>query len=87
MTQTHMDNIRLVLFFALAFVLLLLYQAWMQDYGTVSTKLSKDSDEATAEPVKSMDPSESVPSVTIDADETATALINLPPYFHRNSSL
>jgi YidC/Oxa1 family membrane protein insertase len=28
-----MDNIRLVLFFALALVLLLIYQAWMQDYG------------------------------------------------------
>jgi YidC/Oxa1 family membrane protein insertase len=29
-----MDNFRLLLFFALAFVLLLLYQAWMKDYGT-----------------------------------------------------
>ena len=29
-----MDNIRLLLLFALAFVLLLIYQAWMEDYGT-----------------------------------------------------
>ena len=29
-----MDNIRLLLFFALAFVLLALYQAWQEDYGT-----------------------------------------------------
>ena len=28
-----MDNIRLLLFFALAFVLLALYQAWQEDYG------------------------------------------------------
>jgi YidC/Oxa1 family membrane protein insertase len=28
-----MDNLRLILIFALAFVLLLLYQAWMKDYG------------------------------------------------------
>jgi YidC/Oxa1 family membrane protein insertase len=28
-----MDNLRLILFFALAFVLLLIYQAWMADYG------------------------------------------------------
>ncbi|HIP53177.1 MAG TPA: membrane protein insertase YidC [Chromatiales bacterium] len=28
-----MDNIRLILFFALAFILLMLYQAWVQDYG------------------------------------------------------
>ena len=29
-----MDNLRLILFFALAFIGLLLYQAWMKDYGT-----------------------------------------------------
>lgn len=29
-----MDNIRLILFFALAFILLALYQAWQEDYGT-----------------------------------------------------
>ena len=28
-----MDNLRLILIFALAFVLLLLYQAWVKDYG------------------------------------------------------
>jgi YidC/Oxa1 family membrane protein insertase len=32
-----MDNMRLILFAALAFVLLLLYQAWVQDYGPIST--------------------------------------------------
>ncbi|MGE5153855.1 MAG: membrane protein insertase YidC [Bdellovibrio bacteriovorus] len=30
-----MDNLRLVLVFSLAIVLLLIYQAWMQDYGSV----------------------------------------------------
>ena len=32
-----MDNLRLVLFFSLALVLLLLYQAWIQDYGPIGT--------------------------------------------------
>lgn len=33
-----MDNLRLVLVFSLALVLLLIYQAWMQDYGPASPK-------------------------------------------------
>lgn len=33
-TNNPMDNLRLLLFFALAVVLLLIYQAWVQDYGT-----------------------------------------------------
>jgi YidC/Oxa1 family membrane protein insertase len=32
-TRSLMDNLRLILFFALAFIGLLLYQAWMEDYG------------------------------------------------------
>jgi len=31
--RSLMDNLRLILFFALAFIGLLLYQAWMEDYG------------------------------------------------------
>jgi YidC/Oxa1 family membrane protein insertase len=31
-----MDNLRLLLFFSLAIVLLLIYQAWVEDYGPVS---------------------------------------------------
>jgi len=34
-----MDNLRLVLFFTLAAILLLLYQAWQRDYGTISAQL------------------------------------------------
>jgi YidC/Oxa1 family membrane protein insertase len=30
-----MDNLRLILIFALAFIGLLIYQAWMEDYGSV----------------------------------------------------
>ncbi|KOR29310.1 hypothetical protein TI04_08955, partial [Achromatium sp. WMS2] len=33
-----MDNLRFILYFALAFVGLLLYQAWQRDYGTVPPK-------------------------------------------------
>ena len=36
-----MDNIRLFLFMGLALVLLLLYQAWMQDYGP-APKVAQD---------------------------------------------
>ncbi len=31
-----MDNVRLILFFGLAVVLLLIYQAWVQDYGPIN---------------------------------------------------
>ncbi|MEN8174851.1 MAG: membrane protein insertase YidC [Pseudomonadota bacterium] len=36
-----MDNIRLLLFFALAFVLLALYQAWQEDYGQPATPVAE----------------------------------------------
>lgn len=36
-TTSPMDNLRLLLFFALAVVLLLIYQAWMEDYGRLAT--------------------------------------------------
>jgi len=35
-----MDNLRLVLVFSLALVLLLIYQAWMRDYGTESPSVA-----------------------------------------------
>jgi YidC/Oxa1 family membrane protein insertase len=37
-----MDNIRLILFFALAFIGLMIYQAWMQDYGPARSTASSD---------------------------------------------
>jgi YidC/Oxa1 family membrane protein insertase len=33
-----MDNVRLILFFGLAVVLLLIYQAWVQDYGPINAR-------------------------------------------------
>ena len=39
-----MDNLRLVLVFSLALVLLLIYQAWMQDYGPAPVAVSTPSD-------------------------------------------
>ena len=40
-----MDNLRLILFFSLAFILLLLWQAWHEDYGQLpqSAAVTKDS--------------------------------------------
>ncbi len=36
-----MDNLRLILFFALAFIGLMLYQAWMEDYGVPPQPVSQ----------------------------------------------
>jgi YidC/Oxa1 family membrane protein insertase len=61
-----MDNIRLILFFVLAFLGLLLYQAWQQDYGpqnqarpqTVSEQVDYGTDDGSAE----------VPTVEVKAE-------------------
>jgi YidC/Oxa1 family membrane protein insertase len=64
-----MDNLRLVLFFALAFVLLLIYQAWMQDYGAQSPARQETSSTAETQST-SIPPGERtapVPEVTVQA--------------------
>jgi len=55
-----MDNLRLILFFALAFVLLLIYQAWMADYGE-ARKPASFAEHAPATP--SPTPSPAVPDL------------------------
>ena len=45
-----MDNVRLILVFALAFVLLLLYQAWMQDYGKPTQSAGAPTQKTTVQP-------------------------------------
>lgn len=65
-----MDNIRLILFFALAFIGLLIYQAWMEDYGPKqSSGESKDSQEAIDSiPVAKEIPTGAVPKVSVTTD-------------------
>jgi YidC/Oxa1 family membrane protein insertase len=66
-----MDNFRLILFFSLALVLLLIYQAWMRDYGAVP--LSAPTEQATtANPPPSVGaPPQDIPPVA--APETASS--------------
>jgi YidC/Oxa1 family membrane protein insertase len=66
-----MDNIRLILFFVLAFVGLLLYNAWQQDYGPQSlTKPQTASSEAGPDIT---DESTAVPTVEVKAELPAAA--------------
>ena len=58
-----MDNFRLILLFALAFVLLLLYQAWIEDYGNVFPQISKVSGEPKSPPVRVSE--QAVPAVPV----------------------
>ncbi len=58
-SNTTMDNIRLFLFMSLALVMLLLYQAWMQDYGPAPQAAQEGAATAQSAPVDG-----SVPSAT-----------------------
>jgi len=74
-----MDNLRLVLFFTLAAILLLLYQAWVQDYGPIGPQ--KQAQQATAAPLASTPPPAAgsipqapvVPTADIPTQPAATA--------------
>jgi YidC/Oxa1 family membrane protein insertase len=61
-----MDNIRLILFFVLAFVGLLLYQAWQQDYGPQNLA-THETASTTAAPDVTGD-SAAVPTVEVKAE-------------------
>lgn len=72
-----MDNLRLVLFFTLAAVLLLLYQAWVQDYGPIGTSSAEaQNTQGLASPVASRgDRDVSVPpTVNVSSTPTTTPL-------------
>ncbi len=63
-----MDNIRLILFFTLAFLGLMIYQAWQQDYGTTEQTAVTQSQDAV--PVVATSPSQvegGVPNVEVAA--------------------
>ncbi|MEW8506702.1 MAG: membrane protein insertase YidC [Candidatus Thiodiazotropha sp.] len=67
-----MDNLRLILFFVLAFVGLLLYQAWQQDYGPQSQTKPQTSS-APAPGTGAKEDSAAVPTVEVKAELPAAA--------------
>ena len=67
-----MDNLRLILFFALLFVLFLIWEAWQQDYGPQPQP--QVAEQRVAEPPNAAD----TPSVPADAPPAATAESLLP---------
>jgi len=80
-----MDNLRLILLFSLAFVALLLYQAWMRDYGMPATQ-SKDRT-ATSAP-KSLAPSIApIPQATVSATETSAPTAIAAPVIQESPAL
>jgi YidC/Oxa1 family membrane protein insertase len=76
-----MDNFRLLLFFALAFVLLLLYQAWMKDYGTPpQQEIVATTSMGTTEPVVVPETQDTaVPDVGVEASVPAAAPAGMAP--------
>ncbi len=70
-----MDNLRLILFLALAMVMFMLWQAWEQDYGTASVPVQSTQQEAigTGEQpaVPSVDAETGIPAAPAVADSTA----------------
>lgn len=69
--SSFMDNLRLILFFTLAFLGLLLYQAWQQDYGTPNQSTSKEAESST--PPAAGVGTASVPTAEVKADLPAAA--------------
>jgi YidC/Oxa1 family membrane protein insertase len=73
-----MDNLRLILFFSLAFLGLMLYQAWQQDYGTSPAQTVNQSQSgAPAVSTSTEQPSGGVPDVEVSAPtESASANVS-----------
>lgn len=77
----NLDNRRFILLFALAFVGLLLYQAWMRDYGVPVSNDSKPQMAETSIPAKSNlpeIPANSVTSTTPTLSENSSAIAPAP---------
>ncbi len=71
-----MDNLRLILFFALAFIGLLLYQAWIEDYGPKQTTASH---QPSPQDTSSNSESSGIPTAVISEDgSTAVPSVAVP---------
>ncbi|MET0088910.1 MAG: membrane protein insertase YidC [Candidatus Thiodiazotropha sp.] len=70
-----MDNLRLILFFTLAFLGLLIYQAWQQDYGVDSqVKTEQAATGETADPNTTVQ-QDAIPSVNSQAADVPAAAV------------
>jgi YidC/Oxa1 family membrane protein insertase len=69
-----MDNFRLILFFSLALVLLLIYQAWMRDYGALPLSPPTEQTATAGPPPTPGTPAQDIPPVAVpDIASTAFA--------------
>jgi len=83
-----MDNLRLVLVFSLAFVMLLLYQAWVQDYGSsISSETTYNQTAPEEKNLKAIEPEKDyVPDIevaseyTTDSDTLNTSSLEKAPF-------
>ncbi len=73
-TSALMDNQRLILFFALAAVMFLIYSAWMEDYGRPAQPQVVQEPGTTAAGVAASDVAKDVPQVTTTPDTISPAL-------------
>jgi YidC/Oxa1 family membrane protein insertase len=67
-----MDNLRLLLFFSLAIVLLLIYQAWVQDYGPIGAPTAVPEQPADVE--KAVDSDAGVPDVAATSPDASASV-------------
>ena len=74
--RSIMDNLRLILFFALAFIGLMLYQAWIQDYGPKQPIADQQVSDVKS-PISNKDIS-SVPEASVENDSAASAPAGVP---------
>ncbi|MES9833475.1 MAG: membrane protein insertase YidC [Candidatus Thiodiazotropha sp. DIVDIV] len=63
-----MDNLRLILFFTLAFIGLLLYQAWQEDYGVSAQRQTKQANGGANLPTATGETDTGVPTAEVKAD-------------------
>jgi YidC/Oxa1 family membrane protein insertase len=68
-----MDNIRLILFFTLAFLGLMIYQAWQQDYGPTAQTAPQSQDGAPAVATSPSQAEGGVPNVEVAAPSGAVS--------------
>ncbi|MCU7795841.1 MAG: membrane protein insertase YidC [Candidatus Thiodiazotropha sp. (ex Semelilucina semeliformis)] len=66
-----MDNLRLILFFTLAFLGLMIYQAWQQDYGVSAPTASKQQESGVTEQTAVSQEAAGVPNVEVTTEAQA----------------
>jgi YidC/Oxa1 family membrane protein insertase len=73
-----MDNMRLILFAAMAFVLLLIYQAWVQDYGPVSISPQQQTAVQPSGEAPLAAPDAAIPNVSVSTNAMPDIKVDAP---------